>query len=285
MKNDINNFLPTKEDLIHFEEKGWYQSPKIFSDEEIKKALEGVDEFYKGIVDFPLNNFEGLANDSSNENPVIRNNEFVTLQKSVFRTLGWHKTLVEISKVLMNTDKVRLFADSLVTKYPSVTKKKGIVGWHSDKAYWPTCTSNKLLTVWIPLQDVTFDMGPLLHIDGSHKWNQEELKQFFSFNSQDLDSLKEYLNSKNIEFKMSPMTLKKGCVSIHSCHTVHSSSPNVSDNTRSVLAVHLQDGDNHYQEAFKPNGDKIVIGYDKLCGKDENGNPNYSDSKLFPKLN
>lgn len=283
MINNGNNLLPTKEDIIHFEEKGWYQSRKIFSDYEIQKAIEGVDEFYKGLIDFPLKKIDGLANDN-NENLIIRNNEFVTLQKLAFRNLGWHKTLVETAKIFMNTDKVRLFADSLVTKYPSHSEKKGIVGWHSDKAYWPTCSSNKLLTIWIPLQDVNIDMGPIVHIDGSHKWNQEELKQFFSFNSQDLNSLKEYLNSKNIEFKMTPMILKKGCISIHSCHTIHSSSINTSNNKRSVIAVHLQDHDNHYQEAFKPNGEKIVIGYDKICAKDENGNPNYSDPKLFPEL-
>ena len=80
------------------------------------------------------------------------------------------------------------------------------------------------------------------------------------------------------------MTLKRGQVSIHSCNTVHCSYPNVSNKARLALAVHLQDDSNYYQKAFKTNGEKIVIGYDPFCSKDENGDPNYSDDNIFPRI-
>ena len=126
-------------------------------------------------------------------------------------------------------------------------------------------------------------MGPLIYIDGTHKWKEEkELKSFFSFNNQDLLSFEDYLNEKKPNYKKSFMTLKKGQVCFHSCHTIHSSAPNTSTNSRLALAIHLQDKSNKYQEAFKPNGDKIVIGYDKICAKDSAGNPDYTDDRMFP---
>ncbi|MEL7146542.1 MAG: hypothetical protein AAFO69_09265, partial [Bacteroidota bacterium] len=78
------------------------------------------------------------------------------------------------------------------------------------------------------------------------------------------------------------MLLEKGQVSFHNCHTIHSSSSNLSDRNRMALAIHLQNGENAYQKAYKANGEEIVIGYDKLCRKDENGLPDYRDPALFP---
>ena len=283
--NVNKELLPSEEDLKSFNEKGWYKTGSIFSDEEINAAVKGANDFYNGIIDFPLFNKEGLADDMSGEEAKIRNNEFTTLQKKELRALGWHPHIREIAKVLTGSSEIRLFADSLITKLPAKKASAGSVGWHSDKAYWPTCTSNKLLTVWIPLQDCTIDMGPLVYIDGSHKWKDEkELRSYFSFNNQDLLSFENYLDEKKQGYKKSFMTLKKGQACFHSCHTIHSSYPNVSQISRLALAVHLQDDSNKYQEAFHPDGKKIVIGYDKVCSKDLNGNPNYKDNKVFPLL-
>ncbi|MEK9612743.1 MAG: phytanoyl-CoA dioxygenase family protein [Flavobacteriaceae bacterium] len=275
--------LPSSKDIEFFNLNGWYKSPIIFTDEEIDNAVKGARDFYNGKIDFSLPTKEGIADDNVDEKLTIRNNEFVTLQKKELREIGWHPMVRETAKRLTNSSYIRLFADSLVNKLPTNNIDKGIVGWHSDKAYWPTCSSNKLLTVWIPLQDCTIEMGPVVYIDGSHKWEEDEgMKQFFSFNNQDLESFQVYLNKNKVRFKKSFMTLKKGQASFHSCHTIHSSSPNISNKSRLALAVHLQDDSNHYQEAFKPNGEKIIIGYDKICAKDVNGNPDYSDKLMFP---
>ena len=275
--------LPSSQDIVFYNQYGWYKSPVMFTEEEIDNAIQGAREFYDGKVDSPLPTKEGIADDTVDKNLTIRNNEYVTLQKKELRTIGWHPMIRETAKRLTNSSYIRLFADSLIDKLPTNNVDQGIVGWHSDKAYWPTCSSNKLLTVWIPLQDCTIEMGPVVYIDGSHKWDvEQDMRQFFSFNNQDLESFQVYLSKYKAGFKKSFMTLKKGQVSFHSCNTIHSSSPNVSDKSRLALAVHLQDDSNHYQEAFKASGEKIVIGYDKICAKDENGNPDYSDKSIFP---
>ncbi|MDB2368923.1 phytanoyl-CoA dioxygenase family protein [Flavobacteriales bacterium] len=275
--------LPSLEDIEFYNQYGWYKSPVIFTDEEIDSAVKGAKDFYDGKVDFSLPTKEGIADDKVDEKLTIRNNEFVTLQKKELRAIGWHPMIRETAKRLTKSSYIRLFADSLVNKLPTNNIDDGIIGWHSDKAYWPTCSSNKLLTVWIPLQDCTIEMGPVVYIDGSHKWEiDEDMKQFFSFNNQDLQSFQVYLHKNKASFKKSFMTLKKGQVSFHSCNTIHSSSPNISNKSRLALAVHLQDDSNHYQEAFMANGEKIIIGYDKICSKDRNGNPDYSDKSIFP---
>lgn len=277
--------LPSEEDVLFYEEHGWYASPVVIPEEVINEAIIGAEEFYKGKRDFTLSNSDRIANDDVDKKVYIRNNEFVTLQKKEIQALGFHPMIGAIAAKLARTPSIRLFADSLICKFPAKDVNQGIVGWHTDKAYWPTCSSDNMLTAWIPLQDCTIDMGTLLHIEKSHLWKDEKaFKTYYSFNSQDLSGLEDFMKEQKPDYSKKEMLLKKGQVSFHSCHTIHSSSPNRSDSNRLALAVHLQDNDNHYQKAYKENGDLIEIGYDKMCRKDENGNSDYSDNTLFPVL-
>jgi len=283
-KSDIDK-LPTAEDIAKYEESGWHITPKILTDIEIENAIQGVARFYKGINDYELEKLDAVADDVYDESKTILNNEFTTLRNKELRLLGFHKLLVATAAMLARTSSVRLFADSLITKRPTRQVHQGAVGWHSDKAYWPTCTSDSMLTAWIPLQDVTLQMGPLMHIDGSHKWrNDKKLREFYSFNNQDLEQFDNYLKAERPDHKREYMTLKKGQVSFHNCHTIHSSYPNTSDLDRVALAVHYQDHTNKYQKAYKDNGELISIGYDKLCKISDSDDPNYADPKLFPVL-
>ena len=45
-----------------------------------------------------------------------------------------------------------------------------------------------MLTAWIPLHDCPVEMGPVIYIDGSHRW-PDTAGSMRHFNSPDLDSL------------------------------------------------------------------------------------------------
>lgn len=279
--------LPTEDDVKFYEQHGWYASKVILPDELLDNAVEGANKYYAGERDFEFRfaDSDGIANDAADTASALRNNEFVTLQKKELQDVGYHPLISAIAAKLERVDEIRLFADSLICKFPVKPTNKGVVGWHTDKAYWPTCSSEKLLTAWIPFQDCTPDMGALMHVDESHLWKDEtELKSFFSIGNQNLDGLEEFLAKTKPAYHKSLMLLKKGQVSFHNCNTIHCSSPNTSDRTRLALIIHMQDGDNDYQEAYQENGKKIVIGYDRMCRKKPDGNPDYRDEYLFPLL-
>tara|TARA_Y100000385_G_scaffold288745_1_gene356157 strand:+ start:5231 stop:6109 length:879 start_codon:yes stop_codon:yes gene_type:complete len=277
--------LPSEEQVIEYKQKGWFIGNFSIPEKLIDDAIKGAHEFYEGKRDFKLPNIQGIANDALDPKAVLRNNEFVTLQKKELQALGFHTLITETAAKLAQTNEIRLFADSLINKLPTNINNEGVIGWHSDKAYWPTCTSQNMVTAWIPLQDCTIDMGPLFHIDESNNWNHEEaLKSFFSFNNQDLSTFENYLLEHKPTHTRTPMLLKKGQVSFHNCNTIHASYPNTSNTNRMALAIHFQDGANKYQKAYKENGELIEIGYDKICVKDVDGNPDYSDPNMFPKI-
>ncbi|MCH3881559.1 MULTISPECIES: phytanoyl-CoA dioxygenase family protein [Tenacibaculum] len=275
--------LPKEKDIRFYEQNGWYISDKIIPDNILDDAKKGAEEFYIGKIDFTLKNNKGIVNDNYNSSIAIRNNEFVTLQKKELHALGFYPMISAIAAALARTTEIRLFSDSLINKSPEKPTNKGIIGWHSDKAYWPTCSSDNLITAWVPLQDCTKNMGPLIHINKSHLWKDEkELKPFFSFNNQDLSKFENYLKTQKPNYIKTLMTLKRGQVSFHNCNTIHGSFPNTSNKDRLALAIHLQDKSNTYKKAYKETGELIEIGYDKICKKDTFGNPDYKDVDLFP---
>ena len=285
LTTEQKQLLPTEEDVLFYEKNGWYISPVVLEKDVIDEAISGAQDFYNGVRDYELKDDCGLADDGFNSKAAIRNNEFVTLQKKELKNIGFNPLIMAIAAKLARVDEIRLFGDSLVNKLPQKPTSKGVVGWHSDKAYWPTCSSDKMLTVWIPFQDVSENMGPLTYISQSHLWKEElELKKYFSFGNQNLGAFEDYLSKHKPKGAFSQMTLKKGQVSFHNSHTIHCSYPNTSSKSRLALAVHLQDGENKYKEAFNDKGEKIIISYDKICRKDKNGKPDYSDPNLFPIL-
>jgi ectoine hydroxylase-related dioxygenase (phytanoyl-CoA dioxygenase family) len=276
--------VTSKEQLI-FQNQGWYISKQTLPIDLIKQARNAVDSFYHGEVDHKIKNNTAIANDGHDESSALRNNEFVTLQKQAFADLAFHPIVLSHAAKLLNSNTVNLFADSLVNKKPQKSDSLGVVGWHSDVAYWPTCSSKQLLTAWIPLQDVTVEMGPLELLSESNKWHQDQqIKELFGFGKPDLSKLETRLIELGYSLKPQLMTLKAGQVSFHHCDTIHCSRPNISNSNRIALAVHFQGETNSYKPAFKPCGEKIEISYDKICRKDEKGNPDYRDPDFFPLL-
>lgn len=287
LSNEQLALLPTEEDIAFYEEHGWFVTKKIIPDELIDLAILGSDRFYSGERDgqLPLNT--GYTNWKPEDGNVIRNNEFVCLQNKELAQFVFQPIIAAIAARLSRTNQIRLFADSLLAKPPAEgdttnTTIGTAIGWHTDKAFWGTCSSNKLLTAWIPLQDCDESMGPLVVIDGSHKWDESENVKFFY--NQNLDNVEEVFRQQGKKIIKVPMTLKKGHLSFHNCRLIHGSYPNKSNSFRLAVAVHLQDHDNCYQAAWNDKGEPIHIGYELLSRKLANGDPDFSDPKVFPTL-
>jgi ectoine hydroxylase-related dioxygenase (phytanoyl-CoA dioxygenase family) len=274
--------LPTEKDVCFYEEHGWYISPTVIPETIIDQAIAGSQAFYEGVRDAVLPVATGYSNWQPEDGDIVRNNEFVSLQKTELKQLALQPILGAIAARLARTSEIRILDDQLVYKPPAQVGQKIIsaVGWHSDRAYWSTCSSEKLLTAWIPFHDCDEARGPLVVLDKSHRWSG--LQSMRHFNNPDLEGLTERLQTEGKLVVKVPMTLKKGQVSFHHCWTIHGSYPNRSQYHRQALAVHLQDRDNHYRPYTNPQGREIHIFDEQLCRKLSNGDPDFSDPQVFP---
>jgi hypothetical protein len=276
--------LPSADDVRFYEENGYYVSKEgVLPEELIDLAWRGSEAFYRGERDATLPYETGYSNWKPSDGDGPRNNEFVSLQKKELLQLATFPLLGAIAAKLTGSDAIRLLDDQLVYK-PSKSEDatSTITGWHADRAYWSTCTSEKLTTAWIPLHDVSRDRGPLVVMVGSHRW--DGVQDVRDFNKQNLTDLEQGFRAKGKDVRVVPMTLKKGQVSFHHGWTVHASYPNTSGQPRVSFAVHLQDGDNRYRPYRTPAGREIHIFDEKLCRKLPNGDPDFSDPAVFPTL-
>jgi ectoine hydroxylase-related dioxygenase (phytanoyl-CoA dioxygenase family) len=178
--------------------------------------------------------------------------------------------------------------DQLIYKPPAGRNGKNVIGWHFDKAYWSTCSSNNMLTAWIPFHDCDEAIGPIAVLDGSHKWSSIRECMVFGpgqgFQYQNLEAMEQRLHQEGLKVVRVPMTLKKGQVSFHHCWTIHGSFPNHSNRCRLNIAIHLQDEANRYEPCWNPKGEPIHLIQDSWCRKLPSGDPDYSDPDVFPVL-
>ncbi len=70
----------------------------------------------------------------------------------------------KIAADLLGVDKVRLYHDQALYKEPG----GGFTPWHQDQYYWPLDTT-RTVTMWMPLVDITEEMGMLTFASGSHR--------------------------------------------------------------------------------------------------------------------
>lgn len=275
--------LPTEEDIAFYEEHGWYISkPGVIPDEMIDRAILGASKLYAGERDWQLAVSSGYSDWKPEDGEIIRNNEFVSLQKQELRDLALQPIVGAIAAKLARTSQIRLLDDQLVYKPPQIQNQNSTVGWHADRAYWATCTSDKLLTAWIPFHDCDEARGPLVVLDRSHQWSELENLRFFNY--QNLEDLESKYRAEGKEVARIPMTLAKGQISFHNCWTIHGSYDNRSNRFRLAMAVHLQDRDNRYRPYRNQQGKEIHMFDETLCRKLPNGDPDFSDPTVFPVL-
>jgi hypothetical protein len=275
-------YLPSEDDVKFYKEHGWFLTPKILPDSLIDEAIAGLEQHWSGHRDSRLQVNEGYVDWMPGDGDGTRNNEYISLQNRRVRKLAWHPIIGMIAARLAGSETIRLFDDQIVCKPPS--QMRSSVGWHVDGDYWGTCSSQELLTAWIPFHDCPEELGPLAVIDGSHKWSHEIDRNKFSFHSQDMSSLARLVEESGRNFVCKLMSMKRGQLSFHHSRTIHGSFPNRGNRSRMALALHLQDGSNRYQPCVRADGRPVHLFNDSICRKDGNGLPDYTDDGVFPAL-
>lgn len=283
--------LPTPADVAHYAEHGWYISKKLFTDETIDSVVEAADRFYAGQRDgespVPLKPFLDWKPEYGLDR--VRMNDHIVFQSEVIRSVALAPIIGAIGAMLAQSIEMRLFNSSMAYKPANLSGEAGKVGWHTDRAYWQTCSSRSMLTAWIPLHDCTVELGPVSFVDGSHRWPADDvvakgLRDGKTFVTPDFDELQRRLEALDHPFEIVPAVMPKGHVSFHHCELFHGSLENVGRVPRRNLIVHMQDFGNHFVPAVDGNGEPVAYNSDQGARRRANGDPDYADPALFPTI-
>ena len=110
--------------------------------------------------------------------------------------------------------------------------------WHQDEAYWEPELAYHALGAWLPLHDVSVEMGAMQFIPGSHRLGV--LPHHFH-GDDPVDNLLQVDDVEEVDLSTAmPCPLPAGGATFHSCRTLHYTAPNTTDRTRMAFATEFQ---------------------------------------------
>jgi hypothetical protein len=290
LTGDEPDLLPSDADVEEYRARGWYLSKKLFSDDEVDRLLAASERFYAGHRDrtLPVRS-ENLAYWEPSHGPVQRHNDYIHYESDeIWRIL--RKPLIgAVAARLAQTPEIRVFQSTLIYKPPAGDEVSNLVPWHADRHYWQTCTSERMLTAFIPFHDCGAEMGTITMVNGSHRWREitgdDSTRHFSQRDRAELDSiLREAARQNGTQVEAIPMVIPKGHMSFHHCHIFHGSGHNVSGRPRRAISLHLQDRDNRWRPYRRPDGSLLVYNHDVLVRRTSQGTPDYADPVYCPVL-
>lgn len=274
--------LPSADDVTGYHRKGWYVSPPIIPGPLLDRALAGVRRYYAGERDARLPETASYFDWTPFDGETMRTNGYLALQIEEIWSLVSLPIVAAIAARLAGARSIRLFHDRLIYKPHDLDPSQTVIGWHTDRRYWRTCTSTNMLTAWVPLAGYDLETGPLFAIDGSHRWPHND--DIRAFSKAPLEDLELEIESHGQSLRKTPLILGPGQVSFHNCLTIHGSPPNRGKRPRVALSIHLQDGANRYRRFINRKGRPSLHINDTLCRKTSAGLPDYADPEVFPTL-
>ncbi|WP_280268061.1 phytanoyl-CoA dioxygenase family protein [Nocardia wallacei] len=281
--------LPSDDDVEFYRQHGWFTTPRLFTEEAIDEALAALEAHHRHERDYDLpGEIDDLYDWAPGSGHQIRFNDYVALTNHRLRNFMLQPIVAAIAARLAQTSQIRLWQSSIVYKEPQIGDGDTTIGWHTDRAYWRSCTSTKMLTAWIAMQDCDESMGPVIMIDGSHRWpDTEEIRAIRfgrTFFGADPALLQDRLERTGMPLRRVPLLLRKGEVSFHNCLTVHGSGPNLSTRARIGATIDMQDRVNRYQRVYDQSGEVCAAANDRMCRRLSNGDVDYSDPAICPVL-
>jgi ectoine hydroxylase-related dioxygenase (phytanoyl-CoA dioxygenase family) len=143
------------------------------------------------------------------------------------KSIVFARSFASAAAQLLGVASVRLYHDQALFKPAGADRTP----WHQDRYYWPLDT-NRTVTMWLPLVDVSEEMGPTIFASGSHReHNLGELAI-----SGDTDRrLARIVGERG--WPVASATVRAGDATFHAGGTIHSAGANRSDRTREVLTI------------------------------------------------
>jgi ectoine hydroxylase-related dioxygenase (phytanoyl-CoA dioxygenase family) len=282
--------LPSDEDVLRYAERGWYLSAKLLTDSEADALTAASERFYAGHRDRTLQvRPPNISYWEPSDGPVQRHNDYICYESEEIAAILRKPIIGAVASRLAQASQIRLFQSTLIYKPPALEEVTNLVPWHIDRHYWQTCTSERMLTAFIPFHDCGVEMGTITMIDGSHRWKEipgdDSTRHFARRDRTELEGLLHATAEFNgAEVNAIPVEIPKGHMNFHHCRTYHGSGHNRGAGPRQAISFHLQDGENQWRPYEKPDGSLVSYNHDTVVRKTSAGTPDYSDPDYCPVL-
>ena len=158
--------------------------------------------------------------------------------------LARHPKIIEAASTLLGPD-LLLWNSFIPCKAPH---SDGLFGWHQDATFWQIAPSDKVITLWLAVGDVTNKNGGMRIIQGSHRLGQ--LSHETTFDPKSMLRRGQRIIDPFSDDAAICGDLLAGEASIHHPLTIHGSGPNTSDNWRYAVSFNIVAADVEPQQNY-----------------------------------
>lgn len=144
------------------------------------------------------------------------------------RELVFSGRLAEMAAGLLDADGVRIYHDQALIKEAG----GGHTPWHVDQFYWPLA-GERTVTLWIPLQAVSAEMGPLAFAPGSQALARQTEAGTLAISDESEARLAELL----ADYPHAEAPFELGEVSFHNGWVCHRAGANTTEYTRAAFTI------------------------------------------------
>ena len=224
---------PTQAEIAFFQENGFLAVERLTCDEEVA----WLKQIFEYIFD-PANAGKpgGPVDRSGIRIPEVKGK----LTQSFFPEIQFPEILNSTFRRNAKTYAAALLAideDRLTSWGHMIKKAPGgrTVAWHQDHAYWQPEFDYYALGVWLPMHDVSVEMGAMQFIPGSHK------RGLLRHRHEDDPSQNVLMVDEPFDEESAvACPLKAGGATFHHSETLHYTRPNTTDTPRLAFPMEFQ---------------------------------------------
>ena len=218
LPNINSSYKITKEKIDYFWENGFVVLKNVLSKEEIGAYRKEIKKVAEEINQNKEKSFKGAFYQALN----------IRFESKGVEQFCLSKRLGKIAANLMKVNAVRIFHEQAIFKHPGDTKSY----WHQDKYFWPLDT-NLHIGMWMPLTDLTKDMGLMRFVKKSHKMGD---LMGVSINTKSESHFDDIIQKNNLEvFELD--AIEAGDCTFHFGWTIHGAGVNISNKLREAMVV------------------------------------------------
>jgi hypothetical protein len=225
---------PSPDEVKFFKDNGFLVVDRITTDEEIAwlKAI------FQHIFDEQAAGEPGAPVDRSGtwkkgeKRSMLQQAFFPEIQYPEILNTVFRRNAKRYAAALLDVDEDRLSSwGHMIQKPPGGRAAL----WHQDHAYWQPEFDYHALGVWLPMHDVSVEMGAMQFIPGSHKWGLLPHRQADDPKHNVLTVLDKIDTTKAVA-----CPLKAGGATIHHSETLHYTAPNSTNQPRLAFPMEFQ---------------------------------------------
>lgn len=275
-------------DVEFYQRNGWYISDYIIDQDSIDRCIEAAENIYRGQYDHiqpwsrspHIQNFATPHTDRSR----LRVDQYPSFHSDAIRTIVHSWPVAALAANLLKTTQIRYYKDILIGTPALDIGSQSAIGWHTDISYWPTCIPERMITVYVPLQDRDRHNGTLVMINGSNHWPGQSFNLTVSFD--ELDKIKRKYEQQGYSVQLCDLPHKKGQVSFHSSSVIHATHPNTSEQFQYTIVYGLQARENRFVPSpLKRLNKSMVINLnDEIGPRLADGTPDITNDDFYPVL-